>query len=89
MANVKTTFFIYLIFAKVRSVLTKVTDTHTDTDKPMAISEIVQISLKQNFKNIYFRYLKKTRLLICIVSTYDVVSHASILFISNFQGKKV
>ena len=43
-------FLTFLIFVKVRPVRTKVTDTdrqaHTETDKPIAIDEILQICLK-------------------------------------------
>ena len=40
--------FIFLIFAKVRAVQTKDThtDTHTETDKPIAIGETLQICIK-------------------------------------------
>ena len=49
-----------MIFAKVRSVLTKVTDTqtgahiHTETDKPIAIGEILQICLKMKGAILFF-----------------------------------
>ena len=50
--NLQTAIFTFWIFANVRPVRTKVTDTHTqththrETDKPIAIGEILQIFLK-------------------------------------------
>ena len=50
--KLKKFIFTFLIFVKVRPVWTKITDIHTDTyrhtetDKPLAIDEIVQICLK-------------------------------------------
>ena len=50
MSNQQTILFTFFIFTKVRPVQSKVTeiDTHTYTeiDRPIAISEIVQICLK-------------------------------------------
>ena len=43
--NLPTSFFTFLIFAKVRPVRTKATDTHWN-GKPMAIDKILQICLK-------------------------------------------
>ena len=52
--NLQTSFFTFFIFTKVRPMLTKVTDTRTDTqthntetDKLRVVGEIYQICLKR------------------------------------------
>ena len=50
--NLQTSFFIFFIFAKIRPVRTKNIDrrtdrqTHTETDKSIAIGDILQICLQ-------------------------------------------